>query len=59
VSLPNQVAKAWTRLVKMKVHPLPIRIPNFEVSIYWHPRVENDAANRWVREALHELFSDR
>ena len=43
----------------MKVHPLPIRIPNFEVSIYWHPRVENDAANRWVREALHELFSDR
>src|SRR5512145_1534782 len=51
VSLPNQVARAWTKLVRMKVHPLPIRIPSFEVSLYWHPRVENDAANRWVREA--------
>ena len=59
VSLPNQVARAWTKLVRMKVHPLPIRIPSFEVSLYWHPRVENDAANRWVREALLELFGDR
>jgi DNA-binding transcriptional LysR family regulator len=58
VSLPNQVAQAWSRLVKMKVHPLPIRIPSFEVSLYWHPRVENDAANRWLREALLELFGD-
>jgi DNA-binding transcriptional LysR family regulator len=58
VSLPNQVAKAWTHLVKMKVHPLPIRIPSFEVSLYWHPRVENDVANRWLRGALHELFGD-
>jgi DNA-binding transcriptional LysR family regulator len=42
----------------MKVHPLPIRIPSFEVSLYWHPRVENDAANRWLRGALLELFGD-
>jgi DNA-binding transcriptional LysR family regulator len=58
VSLPSQVAKAWTELVRMKVHPLPIRIPSFDVSMYWHPRVENDAANRWVRSALLELFGD-
>ena len=59
VSLPNQVAQAWSRLVKMKVHPLPIRIPSFEVSLYWHPRVENDTANRWLRGALLELFGDK
>jgi DNA-binding transcriptional LysR family regulator len=58
VSLPSQVAKAWTQLVKMKVHPFPIRIPSFDVSLYWHPRVENDAANRWLRDALLELFGD-
>jgi hypothetical protein len=28
------------------------------VSLYWHPRVENDVANRWLRGALHELFGD-
>jgi DNA-binding transcriptional LysR family regulator len=58
VSLPAHVADVWTHLVKMKVHPLPIRIPSFDVSLYWHPRVENDAANRWLREAMCELFGD-
>jgi DNA-binding transcriptional LysR family regulator len=58
VSLPSQVAKAWTDLVKMKLHPFPIRIPSFDVSLYWHPRAENDAANRWLRGALLELFGD-
>ncbi|HYX63109.1 MAG TPA: LysR family transcriptional regulator [Burkholderiales bacterium] len=58
VSLPGHVADVWTRLVKMKVHPLPIAIPSFDVSLYWHPRVENDSANRWLREAMLQLFDD-
>ena len=59
VSLPSRVAEVSARLVKMKVHPLPIPIPSFDVSIYWHPRMENDAANRWLREAMLELFDDQ
>ena len=59
VSLPRHVADVWSRLVKVKVHPLPIKIPSFDVSLYWHPRVENDAANRWLREALQQLFGDQ
>jgi DNA-binding transcriptional LysR family regulator len=59
VSLPSRVAEASARLVKVKVHPLPIPIPSFDVSLYWHPRVENDAANRWLRDAMLELFGDR
>jgi DNA-binding transcriptional LysR family regulator len=58
VSLPAHVAEVSARLVKMKVHPLPISIPSFDVSLYWHPRVENDAANRWLRDALLQLFGD-
>jgi DNA-binding transcriptional LysR family regulator len=59
VSLPSRVAEASARLVKVKVHPLPIPIPSFDVSLYWHARVENDAANRWLRGAMLELFGDR
>jgi DNA-binding transcriptional LysR family regulator len=58
VSLPSHVAEVSARLVKIKVHPLPIPIPSFDVSLYWHPRVENDAANRWLRDALLQLFGD-
>jgi DNA-binding transcriptional LysR family regulator len=59
VSLPSHVADVWAKLVKVKVHPLPIKIPSFDVSLYWHPRVENDAANRWLRDALVQLFDDQ
>jgi DNA-binding transcriptional LysR family regulator len=59
VSLPAHVAEAWSRLVKVKVHPMPIPLPSFDVSLYWHARVENDAANRWLRNAMVELFGDR
>jgi DNA-binding transcriptional LysR family regulator len=59
VSLPSRMAEASSRVVKVKVHPLPIPLPSFEVSLYWHARVENDAANRWLRDAMLELFGDR
>jgi DNA-binding transcriptional LysR family regulator len=56
VSLPSRVAGATARLMKSKVHPLPIPIPSFDVSAFWHERVENDGANRWLRAAMLELF---
>lgn len=59
VSLPSHVADVWAKLVKVKVHPLPISIPSFDVSLYWHPRVENDSANRWLRDAMVQLFGDQ
>src|SRR5687767_1388907 len=58
VSVPNQVARASASIAKVKVHPLPIPIPSFDVSLYWHERVENDTANQWLRMALLELFGD-
>lgn len=59
VSLPARVAGASARLARVKVHPLPIPIPSFDVSLYWHERVEKDAANQWLRGTLTELFGDR
>ena len=59
VSLPSRVAGASARLVTVTVHPLPIPLPSFDVSLYWHERVENDPANLWLRNALAELFGDR
>ena len=58
VSVPSRVAGATARLMKSKVHPLPIPIPSFDVSVFWHERVENDGANRWLRAAMLELFGN-
>jgi len=58
VTVPSRVAAVTARLMKFKVHPLPIPIPSFDVSVFWHERVENDGANRWLRAAMVELFAN-
>ncbi len=32
--------------------PLPLDIPQFTVSLFWHPRLEADPAHRWLRSVV-------
>ena len=34
---------------------LPFALPEFTVSMLWHPRVDGDAAHRWLRECVREV----
>ena len=34
--------------------PLPIPVPGIRVSMLWHPRMDGDAAHRWLRECVRE-----
>jgi DNA-binding transcriptional LysR family regulator len=31
---------------------LPLPVPEFTISLFWHPRLEADAAHRWLRSLL-------
>jgi DNA-binding transcriptional LysR family regulator len=33
---------------------LPLAVPEFTVSLLWHPRLDGDAAHRWLRECVRE-----
>jgi DNA-binding transcriptional LysR family regulator len=43
----------------MHSFPLPFPMPAFTVSMLWHPRMDGDAAHRWLRgcvlEAVQQL----
>jgi DNA-binding transcriptional LysR family regulator len=54
--IPGRLAEAFVSHVPMKVLPLPISIPPFDIRIYWHERYEQDPALRWFRRAFIELF---
>jgi DNA-binding transcriptional LysR family regulator len=34
---------------------LPVTLPAFTVSLLWHPRLNADAAHRWLRECVREV----
>ncbi len=39
--------------------PLPFPVPEFTVSLLWHPRLDADAAHRWLRTQVREACSPK
>lgn len=41
--------------VGLKTFALPFDLPDFTVSLIWHPRMHADAGHRWLRECVREV----
>jgi DNA-binding transcriptional LysR family regulator len=39
----------------MHSFPLPVSLPEFTVSLLWHPRLDADPAHRWLRRQVQEV----
>jgi DNA-binding transcriptional LysR family regulator len=39
----------------MHTFPLPVSVPEFTVSLLWHPRLDADQAHRWLRGHVREI----
>jgi DNA-binding transcriptional LysR family regulator len=54
--ISSRLAEAFVSHVPIKVLPLPISIPPFDIRIYWHERYHHDLALRWFRTAFVKFF---
>jgi DNA-binding transcriptional LysR family regulator len=43
----------------MHSFPLPVAVPEFTVSLLWHPRLDADPAHRWLRGLVREVCAGR
>jgi DNA-binding transcriptional LysR family regulator len=55
--VPSRLADAFAARVPIKVLPLPIAIPQFDICLHWHERYHHDPAIRWMRRAFIDLFA--
>jgi DNA-binding transcriptional LysR family regulator len=39
----------------MHTFALPVTVPEFTISMLWHPRLDADPAHRWLRECVREV----
>jgi DNA-binding transcriptional LysR family regulator len=37
--------------------PIPVPVPGFMISLFWHPRMAADPAHRWLRSLVREVCS--
>ena len=52
-TVPERHTRALRR--GMASFPIPVQLPQFTVSLLWHPRVDGDPAHRWLRGCVREI----
>jgi DNA-binding transcriptional LysR family regulator len=55
VTLPERLARHAVASLPIDIHPLPIAIPEFSISMAWHDRLQHDPAHQWLRGRLSAL----
>jgi DNA-binding transcriptional LysR family regulator len=43
----------------MHSFPLPVSLPEITVSLLWHPRMDADAAHRWLRRCVRDACTEK
>jgi DNA-binding transcriptional LysR family regulator len=58
VVVPHRLAVELAAPYRLVAIPLPIEIPPFNVSAFWHERFDADPAIAWMRRELFQLFGE-
>lgn len=56
--MASRVAATYADMVPLKIMPAPMKLPTYDIKIYWHERFHRDAANKWLRAIFVELFRE-
>jgi DNA-binding transcriptional LysR family regulator len=56
VTLPGQLGEYLANSGNIKTLPLPFEMPTFFITQHWHELNGHDAANKWLRSLMAELF---
>lgn len=57
LTVPERHAQLLNTGMVNEVHPFPLQSPRLEAHLYWHESVENDPANRWLREEIEKILA--
>ncbi|MGH8443495.1 MAG: LysR family transcriptional regulator [Nevskiaceae bacterium] len=56
LTMPGNYAKIANRQFGNQILRLPLEMPPLDAYLYWHANVENEPANRWLREQVVDSF---
>ena len=59
LTMPGHYARIANQQFGNRILPLPVDMPPLDAYLYWHANVENEPANRWLREQLARAFESQ
>ncbi|MER6795685.1 LysR substrate-binding domain-containing protein, partial [Amycolatopsis mediterranei] len=54
--LPQRLAEQYGAALGLRWFPVPADLPEMEVRLSWHARLDADPAQQWLRETLREAL---
>jgi len=54
-TMPARLARQLAKTYPVRLLPAPVALPKFDYCMFWHPRVEHDPAQRWLREFIAQV----
>ncbi len=57
ITVPERIGELLDAASPVTLVPHPLDLPSYEIAIYWHRRLDRDAANRWLRARKWETSS--
>ncbi|HVF17705.1 MAG TPA: hypothetical protein VNA21_12365, partial [Steroidobacteraceae bacterium] len=59
VTIPLPLARYFCGVsAELRIVDLPFVPPSIPLKQFWHRKFHNDAANRWLRTLIYNLFQD-
>ncbi|MEU3626479.1 LysR family transcriptional regulator [Amycolatopsis coloradensis] len=53
---PQRLAEQYGRALGIRWFPIPADLPEIEVRLLWHARLDADPAQRWLRDTIRDAF---
>lgn len=58
LTVNTRIAQTFARQLPLKLLKPPVALPDFSISMAWHPRNDKDAAQVWLRRKLADACQD-
>jgi DNA-binding transcriptional LysR family regulator len=58
MTVNSRIAYTYARALPIRVMPPPLDLPDFPISMVWHPRSDKEAAHSWLRARLVEVCAE-
>jgi DNA-binding transcriptional LysR family regulator len=58
-TVPERLAQECAGPYQLQVLEHPVKMPAFELKMFWHRRVHTDPANQWLRAVVAEFFAQK
>nr|WP_317984050.1 LysR family transcriptional regulator [Affinibrenneria salicis] len=55
MTMPENVARLFSKILPLRIHPLPFAVPSWRVKIYSHRRSNRPEAHSWIKNLLCRL----